>query len=436
VSENRELKKRYQTLSDSYARLADEMENLRDQEPKPKNSLQTVRFEMATILFAEVKGLSNIMDSADMMGYMDMLDQYFMRFQEILKKYGLVKVRSIGDNYVCAGGIPRKNVTNPVAVTLAALEMLNVIDSGQQKTWSVNIGIHTGSVIAGMEGEEQTTYSVKGDTVNVVSRIASVGKKNTVIISATAYELVKELFDCAYTGRLPVKYQQQLELYKVKGVREEYSSGEKRRFSNEAFRTRFLLIQFGDLQEHILDMLEAQLPKNRFYHNVKHTVDVVTESELIGWAEGLDDHQLLLLKTAALFHDTGHIFSCDGHEERSVEIARETLPAYGYSAGEINEICRIIMATRLPPKPSDLLEAIICDSDLDYLGRADFIPVSNALYEEMKAQNKMTSLNEWNKMQLKFISSHQYFTKTGRNLREVKKQEQIARIKQLIENNE
>jgi class 3 adenylate cyclase/predicted metal-dependent HD superfamily phosphohydrolase len=433
VSENRELKERYKTLSDSYARLASEVENLRNREPTQENESQPVRFELATVLFAEVKGLSDIIrDSADAIEYIDMLDQYFLRFQEILKKYDMVKVRSMGDNYVCAGGISRKNVTNPVTVTLAALEMLNVMDSGRQEIWSVNIGIHTGPVVTFIEGKDQTTYGLKGDTLNVVSRIASVGEKNAITVSATTYELVKELFDCAYTGCLPVKYHQKLELYSVKGIQKEYASGEKRRFSNEAFRTRFLLIQFGDLQEHILDLLENRLPQNRFYHNVKHTVDVVTESELIGWAEGLDDHQLLLLKTAALFHDTGHILAYTGHEERSAEIARETLPSYGYSAGEIDEICRIIMATKLPPKPADLLESIICDSDLDYLGRADFIPVSNALYEELKAQNKMTSLNEWNKMQLKFISSHQYFTETGRNLREVKKQEQIDRIKRLI----
>jgi hypothetical protein len=92
------------------------------------------------------------------------------------------------------------------------------------------------------------------------------------------------------------------------------------------------------------------------------------------------------------------------------------------------------MATKLPPQPSNLLEEIICDSDLDYLGRTDFVPVSNALYDELKHQNEALTLNDWNKQQLKFIGMHQYFTKTGRKLREVKKQEQIERIKQLIEN--
>lgn len=90
------------------------------------------------------------------------------------------------------------------------------------------------------------------------------------------------------------------------------------------------------------------------------------------------------------------------------------------------------MATKLPPNPKTLLEKIICDADLDYLGRADFIPVSNTLYEELKAQNKISDINEWNKLQVKFISNHQYFTETANRLREVNKQKQIERIKKLI----
>ena len=78
----------------------------------------------------------------------------------------------------------------------------------------------------------------------------------------------------------------------------------------------------------------------------------------------------------------------------------------------------------------------MCDADLDYLGRSDFIPVSNTLYKELKEQNKIEDINEWNKMQLKFISKHNYFTETALSLREVNKQKQIERIKELIENYE
>ena len=178
--------------------------------------------------------------------------------------------------------------------------------------------------------------------------------------------------------------------------------------------------------------MEKELPSYLYYHNYKHTIDVVSQTELIGIGEGVNDTEMLLLKTAALFHDTGHIVNSDNHEHLGTLLVREMLPNYNYNDEQIEEICKLIMATKMPPNPQTLLEKIMCDADLDYLGRADFIPVSNTLFEELKAQNKITELNEWNKMQVKFISGHQYFTDTANKLREVNKQKQIDRIKSLI----
>ena len=237
---------------------------------------------------------------------------------------------------------------------------------------------------------------------------------------------------CEYFGKLPVKYKDDLQIYRVNGIKPEFSIDGEGVLPNDSFRIKFGLIQFTDIQELILDKLEKDLPGHLFYHNVKHTVDVVTEVELIGWAEGCSDEEILLLKTAGLFHDAGHTIAYDNHEYHGTVIAREILPEYNYTSEQIDRICSLIMSTKLPPKPANLLEDIICDSDLDYLGRSDFIPVSNTLYEELKAQNKMKSLNDWNKLQVKFISGHQYFTKTARSLREVNKQLQIERIQSLI----
>jgi len=231
---------------------------------------------------------------------------------------------------------------------------------------------------------------------------------------------------------MPVKYTGNLDLFSVKSIKQQFSLNENGVHPNEIFDIRYKLIQFTDIQEVLLDRLEKELPSCLYYHNVKHTVDVVTEVELIGWAEGVSDHDLLMLKTAALFHDAGHIVNYEEHEYHSTMLARELLPAYDYSWEQIDQICDIIMATKLPPRPKNLLQKIICDADLDYLGRSDMIPVSNTLYRELKEQDKISSLNEWNMLQLKFIDGHQYFTRTARNLREVNKQKQIERIKKLI----
>lgn len=404
-------------------------------EKKPK----LLKFRMATVLLADIHGFSRVSKDVDRVALMDELDEIFYEFDTIVKNLNIEKIKTIGDAYMCAGGIPVKNITNPVEVVLAALRMKNFLEDHEKKNkkrdkgiWKIKFGIHTGPVIANTFGKKKISYDIKGDTVNTTSRIQSNSDEGKIIISVLTYELVKEFFICEYYGKMPVKYKGDVDLFEVKGLKPKFSVNGDGKITNHAFKIKFGLIQFTDIQEIILDKLEKELPKNLYYHNVKHTVDVVTEVELIGWAEGVSDEEILLLKTAGLFHDAGHIIEYDNHEFHGTVLAREMLPKYGYPENMIDKICKIIMATQLPPKPETLLEEIICDSDLDYLGRSDFIPGSNTLYKELKEQNKIGKLNDWNKLQVKFISGHQYFTKTARNLREVNKQKQIERISSLI----
>jgi len=396
---------------------------------------------MATVLFADIHGFSKLVEGMESSSIMDELDAILFEFDEIVARYKIEKIKTIGDTYMCSGGIPVKNITNPVDVVMAAMEMRNFLEKYERerrgeegRIWDLKIGIHTGPVTASISGKKKTNYDIKGDTVNTASRIEAVSGNGTILISVMTYELVKEFFDCEYFGKLPVKYKGDLQMYEVKGIKKEFSENSDGSTPNAAFRIKFGLIQFTDIQEIILDKLEKELPDYLFYHNVKHTVDVVTEVELIAWGEGCTDEEILLLKTAGLFHDAGHTVAYDNHEFYGTELAKEMLPKYNYTPEQIDRICEIIMSTKLPPLPANLLEEIICDSDLDYLGRSDFIPVSNTLYEELKAQNKIGELNDWNKLQVKFISGHQYFTNTARSLREVNKHLQIERIQSLITN--
>jgi len=445
AKQNRELEEKLKKLLKQNERLLRENEELKESAGTLKTTVdseksgRSLRFNMVTVLFANMHGFSKLVEDMDSTSVMDELDEVLIEFDAIVAKYKIEKIKTIGDTFMCAGGIPDKNITNPVDVVMAAIEMRNFLNNYEikkrgleRKIWELKIGIHTGPVTALVSGKKKVSYDIKGDTVNTASRIEAVSEQGSILISVMTYELVKEFFDCEYFGKLPVKYKDDLQMFLVRGLKPEFSIDGKGVFPNDAFRIKFGLIQFTDIQEIILDKLEKELPPYLFYHNVKHTVDVVTEVELIGWAEGCNDEEILLLKTAALFHDVGHTVSYDDHEYHGTLIAREMLPSYGYTQEQIETICSIIMSTKLPPKPRNLLEEIICDSDLDYLGRSDFIPVSNTLFEELKAQNKMKSLNEWNKLQVKFISGHQYFTKTARRLREVNKQMQIRRIQSLL----
>lgn len=444
VKQNQELEDQIKKLEKSNEKLSREVEKLklngdRPLEARDSEKERSLKFNMATVLFADIHGFSKLVESIDSSTMMDELDEILYEFDSIVTKYKIEKIKTIGDTFMCAGGIPLKNITNPIDVVMAAMEMRNYLEKfesarrgNENRIWEMKIGIHTGPVTATISGKKKVNYDIKGDTVNTASRVEAVSENGSIFLSVMTYELVKEFFDCEYAGKLPVKYKGDLQMYTLKGLKPEFSVNNEGIVPNESFRIKFGLIQFTDIQEIILDKLERELPEYLYYHNVKHTVDVVTEVELIGWGENCSDEEILLLKTAGLFHDVGHTVAYDNHEFHGTVIAREMLPKFNYSPEQIERVCAIIMSTKLPPRPTNLLENIICDSDLDYLGRSDFIPVSNTLYEELKAQNKMGSLNDWNKIQVKFISGHQYFTSTARSLREVNKQQQIERIQNLI----
>lgn len=445
VRQNKELEEQVKKLEREKERLLETTEKYRllveNNELKGvrvEEEDKSLKFNMVTVLFASIQGFPNMTEEIDPALMMDELDEIFFEFDRIIRKYHVEKIRTIGDTYMCAGGIPAKNITNPVEVVMAAVELRQFLRDfeaarrGEKRIWNLKIGIHTGPVSATVSGKSRVSYDIKGRAVNTASRIQGVSESDSILISVMTYELIKEFFDCDYYGKLPVKYMGNIQMYQVAGLLPELAADSNGAVPNKSFKVKFGLIQLTDIQEVVLDKLEKELPDFLFYHNVKHTVDVVTEVELIGWAEGCTDEEILLLKTAALFHDAGHTVSYDDHEYHGTLLVKEMLPAYGYSEEQLEKICRIIMSTKLPPKPGDLLEQIICDSDLDYLGRSDFIPVSNTLYEELKAQDKITNLNEWNKMQVKFISGHQYFTATARQLREVNKKLQIERIRSLI----
>jgi len=446
VRQNQDLYDKNEKLQKAVTELSEQNENLKlrlkdarlgmKEERYQETGERIKKYKMATVLFAYITGFKHLTDNDSSEIVMDQLDEVLIEFDRILKKYKIHKIKTIGDTYMAAGGIPVKNITNPIDVIMAALEMNIFLNQLRRidgiRYWNLSLGIHTGPVTAAISGKKKITYDIKGDTVNIAHRMQGVGESGKILISVMTYELIKEFFICEYYGKMPVKYKGDLEMFVVNGIRPEFSMRGRGVMPNALFNTKFKLIQFMDIQEMILDRLENELPRYLYYHNVKHTVDVVTEVELIGWAEGLNDEGILLLKTAALFHDAGHIIAYDDHEYHGTQLARKFLPGYGYSVEQIEQICRIIMATKLPPRPEDIYQQIICDADLDYLGRSDMIPVSNTLYKELSEQDKIGTLNEWNKLQLKFISSHSYFTKTARSLREVNKQKQIERIKRLI----
>jgi exopolyphosphatase/pppGpp-phosphohydrolase len=186
----------------------------------------------------------------------------------------------------------------------------------------------------------------------------------------------------------------------------------------------------------ILAKLKAELPVARTYHSLEHTLDVYASAIDIGEREGVGEEDMVLLRTAALFHDAGFLLQDLEHEEASCRIVREHLPQWGFSDPQIERICNMIMATRIPQTPHDKLSRILCDADLDYLGRGDFFQVGEGLFLELKAYGVLRTRREWNELQDKFLSHHHYHTRTNKDLREPAKQEHLEEVRRLLREGE
>ena len=173
-----------------------------------------------------------------------------------------------------------------------------------------------------------------------------------------------------------------------------------------------------------------KMPSFLYYHNKQHTENVVTAACLLCKNEDMSVEETQLIITAALLHDTGFLRFPDGkhHEEESCRVAKQILSEAGYLAAQIDVVCRLIMATKMPQSPASHCERILCDADLYYLGTPDFFTISHSLFRELSAQQKIISINDWQQQQIRFLSSHRYFTKTAQQQLEATKQSHLQTI--------
>jgi predicted metal-dependent HD superfamily phosphohydrolase len=159
-------------------------------------------------------------------------------------------------------------------------------------------------------------------------------------------------------------------------------------------------------------------------------LDVLNQSINIAEKEGVQSsEELLLLKIAALYHDTGFLYIYKEHEEKSCEIAWEELRQFNVPDNDILIICEMIRATKIPQSPKSYLGQILCDADLDYLGRHDFYSIGEGLYKEFIHQQVVRNEIEWNKLQVNFLENHNYFTSSSKQGREELKQQHLNELR-------
>lgn len=211
---------------------------------KRKGQAKSRKYRTVTVLFADFEnftGLTRVYSTKELISELNL---YVKKFDEIIDKHYIEKIKTIGDAYMCAGGLPLKNKSNPFDVTLAGLEIQKYIrdlsaekQATGEEPWELRLGIHTGEVMAGVIGSKKFAYDIWGNTVNTASRMEETGEIGKVNISGKTYEFIKDYFDCSYRGKIKVKnISEEIDMYFVNRLKPEYSEDKEGIYPNAVFR--------------------------------------------------------------------------------------------------------------------------------------------------------------------------------------------------------
>lgn len=186
-------------------------------------------------------------------------------------------------------------------------------------------------------------------------------------------------------------------------------------------------------EDYVFALLREKSKPEKYYHNLSHTLDVIKYSQLIGSSENLSEEDLEILNIAAAFHDLGYIFIDEGHEEKSAAMAHEFLKSQNYPEEKINKIKECILATKVPQKPKNLLEEILCDADLNHIGSKNFFEKNDLYLAEIESKHEANiSTISWLSSTLKFITDHKYFTQYAKDNFEEQKEKNIKKLKKQL----
>ncbi|MGM0409006.1 MAG: adenylate/guanylate cyclase domain-containing protein, partial [Bacteroidota bacterium] len=210
---------------------------------KKKGFARSKQYKLVTILFTDFKDFSNLTNVMESQELIKELNIYIQKFDEIIEDHYIEKIKTIGDAYMCAGGLPLRNKSNPIDVTLAGLKIQKFMKEygkkrieNNEQPWELRLGIHTGEVIAGVIGKKKFAYDIWGDAVNKASRMEQSGEVGKVNVSGDTYEFIKDYFDCTHRSKIDVKNNVQLDMYFVNRLKPEFSEDKDGIIPNADFR--------------------------------------------------------------------------------------------------------------------------------------------------------------------------------------------------------
>jgi class 3 adenylate cyclase/predicted metal-dependent HD superfamily phosphohydrolase len=412
-------------------------------ELKANNKFSPRRYNEGVVLFTDFVDFSMKSRDINPIHLLKKLEYYFTTFDEIMDRYKLEKIKTIGDAYMALAGVTENNREASVRACLAAIEIRDFMQTEKdiavamnRDFWEVRIGIHKGPLVAGIIGTSKISFDVWGDSVNIAARAESGSIPGYITITNNIAIEVETYMNLEDRGSVSIhKRGGDIEMFYLKDIKVEHCLYGEGKLASTELRKKCGLspIDFLHMRMDIVNRLKALLPDEVVYHDISHTLNVEKAAMRFARLEGLDEESIQLLRTAVLYHDAGFVVEYLHNEPFGITMAENALPKFGYSEEHISVVRSIIASTASNKKPNNLLEQIMCDADHDYLGRADYFTVAKKLRVELENYGQTMSEIEWIEFQLNYLEKvHRFYTVTAKNIRLQAKKAHIEELKQQL----
>ncbi len=391
----------------------------------------TRKYNFATVLFTDIQGFTRIAEHLNPEQLVDELDRYFIYFDELVDRYGVEKIKTIGDAYMCAGGVPDTDSANPIEVTLVGLGMIDYVNgrrAADKGFWNIRVGINTGPVVSAHLGNIKRAFDIWGDTVNTASRMESGGEPGRVNVSDNTYQKIRDYFECEYRGKMPVKYKGEIDMYFVNRLKEEYCVAGTTCQPNSLLLRKMQILRIHDFEQRVRDTLLKDAHPN----TTKRMDALLARVTTLYTMERMTDEEVAVCGVAAIFIFVKLNFPKDNEISGKAE-AEENMRKMHLTDTLQETVRRVTQHVVARRPPEDRMEEVLCDALNEIYGRKDILPLLLDLYDEKVAcGQERRSRNAWLAKQREQIAEFSFYTDSARRLSDASKAKQLEMIDMIL----
>lgn len=399
------------------------------EEEAEESQRKTHKYDGVTVLFSDIQGFTKIAEHLDPERLVDELDRYFIYFDELVDRYNVEKIKTIGDAYMCAGGVPNADSANPIEVTLVGLGMIAYVKERQASAggfWNIRVGLNTGLVVSGQIGNKKKVFDIWGDSVNTASRMESSGVPGEVNVSGDTYARICDYFDCEYRGKMPVKYKGEIDMYFVKRLKPEFSEEGSTCRPNAVLMQKIQTMKVDDILTAYTEKLR-DMPSDTF---VTRFEALRLNCEMLCYSENLSQLNMMMAKMALMY--TFNNNECPKSAKFEVSFITDKLKKIHFDGDDIDDLTKALSRMQQARRPETLVEEIVHDSFSLLYTKKDVVRFLRQQYECAAAKGGRFSKREWVKNQTALMNSLRLYTNSARELAEVPIEKQKDVFEQII----